>query len=83
MAGTHDCVVIDLSLSFPRRRESIKATRNLHQEEGCRQKAIADVIGINLRSMVSSTEILAGRNIVTSKLGISLKNTKSKPVIGS
>ena len=23
MAGTHDCVVIDLSLSFPRRRESI------------------------------------------------------------
>ena len=25
MVGTHDCVVIDLSLSFPRRRESIKA----------------------------------------------------------
>ena len=25
MAGTYDCVVIDLSLSFPRRRESIKA----------------------------------------------------------
>ena len=25
MAGTHDCVVIDLSLSFPRRRESINA----------------------------------------------------------
>ena len=23
MTGTHDCVVIDLSLSFPRRRESI------------------------------------------------------------
>ena len=23
MKGTHDCVVIDLSLSFPRRRESI------------------------------------------------------------
>ena len=23
MAGIHDCVVIDLSLSFPRRRESI------------------------------------------------------------
>ena len=25
MTGTHNCVVIDLSLSFPRRRESIKA----------------------------------------------------------
>ena len=25
MTKTHDCVVIDLSLSFPRRRESIKA----------------------------------------------------------
>ena len=25
MVGTHDCVVIDLSLSFPRRRESINA----------------------------------------------------------
>ena len=25
MTGTHDCVVIDLSLSVPRRRESIKA----------------------------------------------------------
>ena len=25
MTGTYDCVVIDLSLSFPRRRESIKA----------------------------------------------------------
>ena len=28
MVGTHDCVVIDLSLSFPRRRESIKARQS-------------------------------------------------------
>ena len=30
MAGTHDCVVIDLSLSFPRRRESIGYHGDLH-----------------------------------------------------
>ena len=28
MVGTHDCVVIDLSVSFPRRRESIKARQS-------------------------------------------------------
>ena len=57
MAGTHDCVVIDLSLSFPSRRESIKAhqswnTRDLHHGQQTQRNALHIGVINNLKQWV-------------------------------
>ena len=58
MTGTHDCVVIDLYLSFPRRRESIKArqswnTRDLHHGQQTQRNALHIGVINNLKKRVS------------------------------
>ena len=57
MTGTHDCVVIDLSLSFLRRRESIKAhqswnTRDPHHSQQTQRNALHIGVINNLKKRV-------------------------------
>ena len=62
MTGTHDWVVIDLSLSFPRRRESIKArqlwnTRDLHHGQQTQRNDLHIGVINNLKKWVRVTEV--------------------------
>ena len=76
MTGTHDCVVIDLYLSFPRRRESIKArqswnTRDLHHGQQTQRNALHIGVINNLKKRVSVARVPSvdtNRALISSRL---------------